>query len=277
MIFFLQKFRDCWTLQRSKSCNVLLTFSRVAKLMGLLRSTSSVNKHSLFPSLQNMTLHFYSVSSVATQTDWTQMERPARPHHLNQGTGESADHDSLEKRVIQISSRTVSPGKLLLPEEGPEQPDETLMHAHMNRDHPNPTCSPKSHIVFLKTHKTASSSILNILYRYGESRNLTFALPLKKHSQLFYPHFFSPRFVEGVSSGRVRGFHIMCNHMRFRKSEVSFVRKSVNVCVFYCLHEFPAEIIGFYYNWLIQTGQHKHVHDERSGQVRWAAACLGSV
>ncbi|XP_072235136.1 galactose-3-O-sulfotransferase 2 [Leuresthes tenuis] len=85
------------------------------------------------------------------------------------------------------------------------------------------TCRPKSHIVFLKTHKTASSSILNILYRYGESRNLTFALPVKKHSQLFYPLFFASHFVEGAGSRSLRRFHIMCNHMRFRKSEVEKV------------------------------------------------------
>uniref|UniRef100_A0A8D3E8T8 Galactose-3-O-sulfotransferase 2 n=1 Tax=Scophthalmus maximus TaxID=52904 RepID=A0A8D3E8T8_SCOMX len=87
------------------------------------------------------------------------------------------------------------------------------------------TCQPKSHIVFLKTHKTASSTILNILYRYGESRNLTFALPLNKHSQLFYPFFFASHFVEGISSRSVREFHIMCNHMRFRKSEVTLLAK----------------------------------------------------
>ncbi|XP_023838736.1 galactose-3-O-sulfotransferase 2-like [Salvelinus sp. IW2-2015] len=82
------------------------------------------------------------------------------------------------------------------------------------------TCRPKNHIVFLKTHKTASSTILNILYRYGDSRNLTFALPLNMHSQLFYPFFFASHFVEGVRSRSVKKFHIMCNHMRFRPPEV---------------------------------------------------------
>uniref|UniRef100_A0A3B3CXH6 Galactose-3-O-sulfotransferase 2 n=1 Tax=Oryzias melastigma TaxID=30732 RepID=A0A3B3CXH6_ORYME len=85
------------------------------------------------------------------------------------------------------------------------------------------TCHPKIHIVFLKTHKTGSSSVLNILYRFGESRNLTFALPVNKQVQLFYPHFFSAHFVEGFSSTRVKDFHIMCNHMRFRKPEVAKV------------------------------------------------------
>ena len=93
------------------------------------------------------------------------------------------------------------------------------------------TCRPKSHIVFLKTHKTASSSILNILYRYGESRNLTFALPVRKRSQLFYPLFFASHFVEGVASRSLKHFHIMCNHMRFRKSEVSVIRTWSRLCL----------------------------------------------
>ncbi|KAG9337558.1 hypothetical protein JZ751_028575 [Albula glossodonta] len=67
-----------------------------------------------------------------------------------------------------------------------------------------PACQPKTHIVFLKTHKTASSTILNILYRYGDSRNLTFALPLNKHSQLFYPMYFAAHFVEGFRSRAVK-------------------------------------------------------------------------
>ncbi|XP_048017525.1 galactose-3-O-sulfotransferase 2 isoform X2 [Megalobrama amblycephala] len=82
------------------------------------------------------------------------------------------------------------------------------------------TCQPKNHIVFLKTHKTASSTILNILYRYGDSHNLTFALPLNMHSQLFYPAFFAAHFVEGVRTRSVKEFHILCNHMRFSSQEV---------------------------------------------------------
>ena len=36
-----------------------------------------------------------------------------------------------------------------------------------------------SKIVFLKTHKTASSTLQNALLRFGEKQNLTFALPKK--------------------------------------------------------------------------------------------------
>ena len=38
-------------------------------------------------------------------------------------------------------------------------------------------------IIFLKTHKTASSTLQNVLLRFGEKRNLTVALPKKGNSQ----------------------------------------------------------------------------------------------
>ncbi|CAL4060235.1 unnamed protein product [Meganyctiphanes norvegica] len=38
------------------------------------------------------------------------------------------------------------------------------------------TCTPHKHIMFLKTHKCASSTVQNIFLRYGYQHNLTFAL-----------------------------------------------------------------------------------------------------
>ncbi|KAK0138898.1 Galactose-3-O-sulfotransferase 2 [Merluccius polli] len=81
-------------------------------------------------------------------------------------------------------------------------------------------CQPKNHIVFLKTHKTASSTIVNILYRYGDERNLTFGLPVHKYSQFFYPQRFATTYVEGVHNNMVREYHIICNHLRFNKPEL---------------------------------------------------------
>lgn len=103
----------------------------------------------------------------------------------------------------------------------PRSDDNTNKQAVKSLDDNSVTCQPKNHIVFLKTHKTASSTILNILYRYGDSHNLTFALPLNMHSQLFYPAFFATHFVEGVRTRSVKEFHILCNHMRFSSPEVS--------------------------------------------------------
>ncbi|KAL4640689.1 galactose-3-O-sulfotransferase 2 [Arapaima gigas] len=45
-------------------------------------------------------------------------------------------------------------------------------------------CSPKAHVTFLKDHKTASSTVQNILFRYAESRNLLVALPTSQAFQL---------------------------------------------------------------------------------------------
>ncbi|CAN9509811.1 unnamed protein product [Ophioblennius macclurei] len=83
------------------------------------------------------------------------------------------------------------------------------------------SCQPHTHIMFLKTHKTASSTVLNMLYRFGEERRLRFALPLGY--QLGYPLPFNAHRVKGYRGPRAVEFHIMGNHMRFNKLEVEKV------------------------------------------------------
>ncbi|KAG8445520.1 hypothetical protein GDO86_010330, partial [Hymenochirus boettgeri] len=84
-------------------------------------------------------------------------------------------------------------------------------------------CKPYSDIFFLKTHKTGSSTIMNILFRYGEFHNLTFALPSYNSMQFFYPNYFTASSVEGFYSHRPNTFNIMCHHMRFLLTEVQRV------------------------------------------------------
>ncbi|KAG7479929.1 galactose-3-O-sulfotransferase 2-like [Solea senegalensis] len=226
--------------------------SKSDKSTGLSNLRFTVNNDHLFPAPQNVWEDLHSETLLAGKQGVlrpAQSDRASDLHHRNGG------HEKPSETILQrhgdntetFASREVSPGKPPLPKHGPPgslaldstrtglttQGDRRLPntptpftffkdHLH-SAAHAQATCQPKSHIVFLKTHKTASSTILNILYRYGESRNLTFALPLNKHSQLFYPFFFASHFVEGVSSRSVREFHIMCNHMRFKKSEVAKV------------------------------------------------------
>ena len=45
-------------------------------------------------------------------------------------------------------------------------------------------CRPSSNIVFLKTHKTGSSTIQNIFFRYGMRNKLWFAMPKEIKSHL---------------------------------------------------------------------------------------------
>ena len=59
-------------------------------------------------------------------------------------------------------------------------------------------CSQEENIVFLKTHKTASSTIQNIFFRYGLKNSLRFALPEKgwKSHLLGYPSPFQRSFLQ---------------------------------------------------------------------------------
>ncbi|KAM8788597.1 galactose-3-O-sulfotransferase 2 [Rhynchonycteris naso] len=82
---------------------------------------------------------------------------------------------------------------------------------------------PITNIMFLKTHKTASSTVLNILFRFAETHNLSVALPAGSHVHLGYPRLFHARYVEGMVDGSQQHFNVMCNHLRFNLPEVQKV------------------------------------------------------
>ncbi|NWT02043.1 G3ST1 sulfotransferase, partial [Mionectes macconnelli] len=79
------------------------------------------------------------------------------------------------------------------------------------------SCRPKLNVMFMKTHKTASSTILNILFRFGEKHHLKFAFP-NGRNDFYYPSFFERSQVQHYQPGRC--FNIICNHMRFHYEEV---------------------------------------------------------
>ncbi|KAA0716871.1 Galactosylceramide sulfotransferase [Triplophysa tibetana] len=81
-------------------------------------------------------------------------------------------------------------------------------------------CSPKMDVMFLKTHKTASSTFLNILFRFGEKHHLKFAFP-NSRNDFFYPSPFHHSQVKDCRPGMC--FNIICNHMRFNAAEVAKV------------------------------------------------------
>ncbi|XP_015240593.1 PREDICTED: galactosylceramide sulfotransferase-like [Cyprinodon variegatus] len=83
---------------------------------------------------------------------------------------------------------------------------------------PKQKCSPKVNIMFMKTHKTASSTILNILFRFGEKHKLKFALP-DRRNDFCYPQPFLRFQVKDYKPGQC--FNIVCNHMRFNHQEVA--------------------------------------------------------
>ncbi|XP_001333387.3 galactosylceramide sulfotransferase [Danio rerio] len=79
------------------------------------------------------------------------------------------------------------------------------------------SCTPKVNLMFMKTHKTASSTLMNILLRFGEKHQLKFALP-DGRNDFFYPSSFFRTQVKSYQPGVC--YNIVCNHMRFNAPEV---------------------------------------------------------
>ncbi|CAN7996742.1 unnamed protein product, partial [Ixodes hexagonus] len=78
------------------------------------------------------------------------------------------------------------------------------------------TCRPRRSVGFLKTHKCASSSVQNVLLRYGERHNLSFVLPARTnylgHPRRFH-HTMAP-------DNGTRRFDVLAHHTRFDETEV---------------------------------------------------------
>lgn len=115
----------------------------------------------------------------------------------------------------------ISPPELPVPHSCAPQPDQhSTQPTTKSSQQDNDICVPKVDIMFMKTHKTASSTFLNILFRFGEKHKLKFAFPSSRND-FFYPSSFHRTYVQGYKSGMC--FNIMCNHMRFNAAEVAKV------------------------------------------------------
>ncbi|KAH0626009.1 hypothetical protein JD844_000706 [Phrynosoma platyrhinos] len=90
------------------------------------------------------------------------------------------------------------------------------------RPSPSHGCQPRQHLVFLKTHKTGSSTIVNILHRYGDARGLRFALPTRY--QFSYPNLFQARKVQKVVSPDSFYFSIVRDPVSLAESAFSYYR-----------------------------------------------------
>ncbi|XP_046568091.1 galactose-3-O-sulfotransferase 2-like [Haliotis rubra] len=71
------------------------------------------------------------------------------------------------------------------------------------------------HIAFLKVHKCASSTMLNIFYRFGYKRGLNFVLPIKSN---YLNMIHKKRVISVVPPPAMSGYDILCNHVtKFNK------------------------------------------------------------
>ncbi|XP_054840104.1 galactose-3-O-sulfotransferase 2-like isoform X2 [Eublepharis macularius] len=127
------------------------------------------------------------------------------------------DKKQSEEASSEMDNGVSLPEKTVLPTVG------RMVGENMTNFSQGTTCKPRTHIVFLKVHKSASSTVMNILFRFGETHNLTFALPLNGGHQLNYPYYFTAAAVEPLSPSNGSQFNIMCHHMRFFKPEIAKV------------------------------------------------------
>uniref|UniRef100_UPI0037E93DB5 galactosylceramide sulfotransferase n=1 Tax=Semicossyphus pulcher TaxID=241346 RepID=UPI0037E93DB5 len=67
-------------------------------------------------------------------------------------------------------------------------------------------------VVFLKTHKTGSSTVQNLLFRMGERDKATFAFPHHTY-QFNYPDKFRAKFVDELPDGSSQ-YDLLCSNMR---------------------------------------------------------------
>ncbi|KAL1420403.1 hypothetical protein MTO96_024231 [Rhipicephalus appendiculatus] len=91
---------------------------------------------------------------------------------------------------------------------------------------------PQRDVFFLKTHKTAGSSVLNLLLRRADSEGLNLALPKEAASHIMgYPRSFSPReHMLNYSQCGLRP-NLMALHMRFNETSVKEVMPDDTVYV----------------------------------------------
>ncbi|KAK2913321.1 hypothetical protein Q8A67_001720 [Cirrhinus molitorella] len=93
-------------------------------------------------------------------------------------------------------------------------PSSTASSTTLGRSGPS---AKHTSVAFLKTHKTASSTVQNILLRFAERNNLTVALPITTCDHQFcYPRPFSAHFVHPHTTPP----DIITNHLRFSRTEL---------------------------------------------------------
>ncbi|KAM3590468.1 uncharacterized protein V6R79_010348 [Siganus canaliculatus] len=120
------------------------------------------------------------------------------------------------------------------------------------RSHPAPGLKPKhTNVAFLKTHKTASTTMQNLLFRFAERHNITVALPVQTCGHQFcYPRSFNSYFVHPHTLPP----NIITSHLRFNKAELK--RLMPNNTIYVTILREPAsmfESLFTYYNQYCQS------------------------
>lgn len=84
-----------------------------------------------------------------------------------------------------------------------------------------PCSKPKTSIVFLKTHKTGTTTVQNLLFRFGDNHNLTFMIPDKPGANYFgHPPPFHRSMVYLGNQEHGWKYDILLHHTRLNASAI---------------------------------------------------------
>lgn len=83
-------------------------------------------------------------------------------------------------------------------------------------------CTPQENIVFLKTHKTGSSTLTNIFNRFADLRELTVALPAVGFNRFRWPLPFHWTYVDMFLLDENYA-NILCNHARYVRESMDAI------------------------------------------------------
>jgi len=113
-------------------------------------------------------------------------------------------------------------------------------------------CDKVNKVVFLKTHKCASSSLQNIFLRFGEKHNLNFALPRGGGHQFYGSnwHLIGEEYPNMT-------YHIFCLHSRFRYSEISRWMGDTSQTVYITMIRDPVDIFVSAWDYYKLDGNYK--------------------
>ncbi|XP_020611720.1 galactose-3-O-sulfotransferase 4-like isoform X2 [Orbicella faveolata] len=127
-----------------------------------------------------------------------------------QSEDESNDNDDVDDDEIELEE-----------EDGKQESSTKTSHVQYDEL----SCKPHQEIAFLKTHKTGSSTLTNILNRYADLRELKMALPAQHLYRFGWPGYFH---WHAVDLWRLNGepAHVLCNHARYNRPAMEVIMQS---------------------------------------------------
>ena len=119
----------------------------------------------------------------------------------------------------------------------------------------------RRHIAFLKVHKAAGSTVQNILYRFGMSRNLAFVLPYKGHMiSMNNAKVYNP--ILPPYDSITKRYDILCNHVMFNHTK--FKQLLYNDSFYVGIVREPLDLFissAYYFRYVFSYDYLKHINE----------------